>query len=1069
MDEGLWTRPARAAAPWIVGVVALVPACGGGAEPAGAAPASERADEEVRRDTMDLEGTLERRIARAVAEAAEDGDSIRIGLAFVDLESGREVHLGAEEPFHAASTMKVPVLLELYRQAEAHGFSVNDPVEVRNTFHSIEDGSPFTLGSDRDTELAESVGEAVAYRRLARPMITISSNLATNILLEELDPDSVQATMARIGAEGMEVLRGVQDIPAFEAGLSNRTTARAYARVLEALARCEVTSRESCEDMRTILREQEFRSDIPAGLPEGVPAGNKTGSITGIRHDGAIVEPPGREPYVLVILTEGYGDGGSASAVMTDLSRRVWEAVAEGEGAARTGSGGGVLAGDGLEYHPGDRPEGAYPRRWSSLWAASHEAWRVESLHGSRHLAHRAARSGPRALVHRGVGEVEDAEILARTMSTAHGATQNRLLLRARGGPGAETAYQFDFRPDDRVRISRYQDGSFSAIGDTEEFARGAHHWYWVRFRVEGDTLRARVWPDGRPEPEEWTLERQDDAIQGPGGVGLGSYSDSGTRYYDHIQIAVDGASAELPAPPRRVARVKLVQSDGVVAVVESGDAGAARVSGGDGGRTDVVEVPVGMARHGLRATFHGPDGRRYPQAADGRLEVRVGDPDVARFRADPDDPFAGTLEGLETGTTELELHYLEGDTEVFRSGPIPVEVSPVPDPTEAVARLSPFPRAEPEEVGMSPDGLQELERTLARWVETDEIVGGIMMVVRNGRLVMFEVDGWVDRERAIPMRADQIFQMRSMTKKMTGTSLLMLMEEGLVDPSDPVSRHLEGWDGPESRHVTVHQLLAHTAGASGPVDHGAADIVEAVQEIGRRGPAFEPGSQYSYSDPGSTTLGALVAVLTGRRAADPFMHERIFKPLGMHDTFCNQVPEGDPRIDRVAARYSGGKGSWSKYSEMAELESNDWCRASGGVYSTIFDWSRYMAALLNEGEWEGVRLLEPETLELATEPHSAEAYDPEERAERTDYYGYHFAVESDAFGADPAPRSPHFFGHGGSDGTYAFVDPEHDLMALFFTQSRRHRQSGEDSRNRFVDLVYEALEDAEVLEPGGG
>ena len=296
------------------------------ASPSGpsAAPAPPPVGEAEARDAgSDLELRLRDRIAR-------EGDSVHISLALLDMGAETRIEIDAHREYHAASTMKVPVLLELYRRAEAEGRSVEDPVPVTNTFRSIYDGSLFTLNTDRDAGLLEALGGELPARRIAEGMIQISSNLGTNILLDHLTPDSVQATMGRIGADGMKVLRGVSDIPAFEAGMSNRTTAHAYLRTLEAIAACELTTREACREMMEILEGQEFTNDIPAGVPttardRGTRIGNKTGSITAIRHDGAIVRPHDREPYLLVVLTEGYLDGQAASGVITDLSRMVWD------------------------------------------------------------------------------------------------------------------------------------------------------------------------------------------------------------------------------------------------------------------------------------------------------------------------------------------------------------------------------------------------------------------------------------------------------------------------------------------------------------------------------------------------------------------------------------------------------------------------------------------------------------------------------------------------------------------------------------------------------------------------
>lgn len=262
----------------------------------------------------------------------QEGDTIAISVALLDLESGLRVEIDAHRAYHAASTMKVPVLLELYRQAETGGRSVEGEVPVTNTFRSIHDGSSFTLEDDRDSGIIAALDGELPARRIAAGMIQVSSNLGTNILLALLTPDSVQATMRAIGAEGMEVLRGVSDIPAFEAGLSNRTTAHSYLRTLEVIARCEITSPEACREMMEILEGQEFTSEIPAGIPDaafaqGTRVGNKTGSITRILHDGAIVRPHHRAPYLLVILTEGYDDKDVGSTTMADLSNIVWTSL----------------------------------------------------------------------------------------------------------------------------------------------------------------------------------------------------------------------------------------------------------------------------------------------------------------------------------------------------------------------------------------------------------------------------------------------------------------------------------------------------------------------------------------------------------------------------------------------------------------------------------------------------------------------------------------------------------------------------------------------------------------------
>ena len=290
--------------------------------------------------------SLDRAVERAIRTSASRVPA-EVAVGFVDLETGRSAYLDADLVMHAASTMKVPVLLELFRQAAAGQRSLDEPVEIRNSFISIADGSTYALdpGEDSETDLYERLGDALTLEELARRMIVQSSNLATNLLIEEVGASRVRETMEAIGASGMQVLRGVEDIPAYEAALNNTTSARALAAVMAQIARCELgdvhdalepLTAEDCAAMTAILRDQEFTEQIPAGLPEGVPVANKTGWITRIAHDAAIVYPgggaapsqgTGRAPYVLVVMTRGLDDPEVAAGAIAKISSAVWEAL----------------------------------------------------------------------------------------------------------------------------------------------------------------------------------------------------------------------------------------------------------------------------------------------------------------------------------------------------------------------------------------------------------------------------------------------------------------------------------------------------------------------------------------------------------------------------------------------------------------------------------------------------------------------------------------------------------------------------------------------------------------------
>jgi beta-lactamase class A len=258
------------------------------------------------------------------AAAAPAGTEV--GLALLDLATGDSAWSNASWRVHAASTMKVPVLIELAQRVDAGRYGWDWPVLVRNEFASIVDGSPYRLdpADDSDSTLYALEGQEVPARELARRMIVRSSNLATNLLVAQLGAPAIQASARRLGADSIVVLRGVEDQKAYDRGLSNTTTARDLAVLLAAIAQGRAASDSSSAVMLGILSQQEFRAGIPAGIPPGTRVASKTGNITGINHDAAVIFPPARPPYVLVVLTRGFPSPAEAEAYMAAVSRAVW-------------------------------------------------------------------------------------------------------------------------------------------------------------------------------------------------------------------------------------------------------------------------------------------------------------------------------------------------------------------------------------------------------------------------------------------------------------------------------------------------------------------------------------------------------------------------------------------------------------------------------------------------------------------------------------------------------------------------------------------------------------------------
>lgn len=250
-----------------------------------------------------------------------------IAVAFYDLETGATLLRNERETFHAASTMKVPVLLGIFEAVSRGALDLDQPVVVRNEFTSIQDGSKFSLDPDEDSDptLYDEIGRSLPLRELVQRMIVRSSNLATNIVIEFVGAERVMELMRGIGANDIQVLRGVEDDKAYEAGRNNTTTAYDLLLIFRALAERRVISPAASEAMIDILVEQEFNDGIPAGLPKDARVAHKTGTITRIAHDAGLVMLPDGTRYVLVVLTRGFEKDTDADPVIAAISAAVYE------------------------------------------------------------------------------------------------------------------------------------------------------------------------------------------------------------------------------------------------------------------------------------------------------------------------------------------------------------------------------------------------------------------------------------------------------------------------------------------------------------------------------------------------------------------------------------------------------------------------------------------------------------------------------------------------------------------------------------------------------------------------
>lgn len=273
-------------------------------------------------------GSLEERLQEIIDRSGAEV----VGLAFHDLETGRQILINDRVTIHAASTMKVPVMMEVFRLIAAGRLRLSDQIAITDRFPSIVDGSEYRLDSqsDSDQEIYRFIGQTLSVRELVDRMITRSSNLATNILIQRVRPERVRQLTRRLGALDIQVRRGVEDTRAFEAGLNNTTTARDLMILLAAIAEGSFIAPRWRAQMISILAAQQFNDGIPAGLPPGIRVAHKTGEITRHNHDAAIVYPEtagARKPYLLVILTRGIAARERSDRLIADLTRLIHQNI----------------------------------------------------------------------------------------------------------------------------------------------------------------------------------------------------------------------------------------------------------------------------------------------------------------------------------------------------------------------------------------------------------------------------------------------------------------------------------------------------------------------------------------------------------------------------------------------------------------------------------------------------------------------------------------------------------------------------------------------------------------------
>jgi len=349
------------------------------------------------------------------------------------------------------------------------------------------------------------------------------------------------------------------------------------------------------------------------------------------------------------------------------------------------------------------------------------------------------------------------------------------------------------------------------------------------------------------------------------------------------------------------------------------------------------------------------------------------------------------------------------------------------------------FPQADPEIHVISADALDELSATIQGYVEDDYIVGAEFLIMKSGYIIMHDAYGWMDREELKPMEPNTIFNIRSMTKMLTGASAQILIDEGRLSLDDKVSQYLPGFNNSKSGSITIEQLLTHRSGL--PLStitsldelEGLDDLYSFGNSIGEIGPEFTPGSKFWYSDAGSEALGAVVEVVSGV-TLDRFVRERLLYPLDMNDTFYVTEPEAP--LDKFASLYIGAPGLWEKWWVQGE-PFYPFAWGSQSLYSTPMDYARFLSMLMNYGTYNGDRILSEDAVDRILAPVSVMANLDSDMPAPTGfpftevYYGQMSVLNISSNG------QLQVFGHSGSDGTWAWAFPEHDMMIFYFTQSR--------------------------------
>lgn len=354
---------------------------------------------------------------------------------------------------------------------------------------------------------------------------------------------------------------------------------------------------------------------------------------------------------------------------------------------------------------------------------------------------------------------------------------------------------------------------------------------------------------------------------------------------------------------------------------------------------------------------------------------------------------------------------------------------------------------AKPEAVGMSSERLHRVSKRMAEYIDKGQVAGAVTLIARRGKVVHFEAQGYRNREEKIPMQKDDIFVIMSMTKPIASTALMMLHEEGKFLLTDPISKWLPefekmqvrledglgGFKTVEARPITIRHVLTHTAGLSTnwsapPPASPASTLRERVKQIAAAPLNFQPGGKWEYGA-ATDVVAALAEVMAGMNM-DDFFRERIFKPLGMNDTYYN-VPE--PKWGRRPVVYVPQLDGSIQVQTATDSRPSTLFTGTFGLSSTAADYFKFHQMILNGGEYNGARLLSPKTIDLMISNHIGEGILVTNRGPGYGF-GLGYAILMDS-GKARESLSPGSFGWGGAWGTYFFVDPVEEVIGILMIQ----------------------------------